>query len=94
MFIHTKPTKRAIRNLASFVSEVTGSSNETYYLSDQLLSVKEINPLGKTVEATKELLKYVDRKRWEEWKKRLARPSIKERMDEVTEYYKKLIHTT
>ncbi|KAG1219148.1 hypothetical protein G6F35_007730 [Rhizopus arrhizus] len=45
MFIHTKPTKRAIRNLASFVSEVTGSSNETYYLSDQLLSVKEINPL-------------------------------------------------
>ncbi|KAG1051151.1 hypothetical protein G6F43_006630 [Rhizopus delemar] len=95
MFIHTKPTKRAIRNLASFVSEVTGSSkNEAYYLSDQLLSVKEINPLGKTVEATKELLKYVDRKRWEEWKKRLARPSIKERMDEVTEYYKKLIHTT
>ncbi|CAO3678550.1 unnamed protein product [Rhizopus stolonifer] len=92
MFISTKPTKRATKNLASFVCEVTGSHLESpgYYLSDKLLSVKEICPRGKTIDATKDMLKFVDSNTWNEWKERLNRPSIKERMDEVTEFYNQL----
>ena len=48
MFMWTKPTKRAVRNLAAFLAEVTGSPanvrKDGEYLSDQLLSVKEVSP--------------------------------------------------
>ncbi|KAI9267420.1 Alpha/Beta hydrolase protein [Sporodiniella umbellata] len=88
MFITTKPTKRATKNLASFVCEVTGPPLESpaYFPSEKHLTVKEICPRGKTTEATEELLKHVDSSTWSEWKKRLDRPSLKERVDEVTRF--------
>lgn len=95
MFMWTKPTKRAVRNLAAFLAEVTGSPanvrKDGEYLSDQLLSVKEVSPRGEAVDAKTRLLEEVNEDTWNKWNARLARPSIKERIDEVRAYYHQLI---
>ncbi|KAI8644939.1 Alpha/Beta hydrolase protein [Parasitella parasitica] len=101
LLFSNKSVSRAIKNLAAFVRDVTDSpaaidnlndkEGKTSYVTDRALTVRNINPLGKTTDITKQFLKDFTRKEWKDWETRLARPSIKQRMDDVSAAYEKCL---
>ncbi|KAI9480961.1 MAG: Alpha/Beta hydrolase protein [Benjaminiella poitrasii] len=95
LFFSNKSVSRAVKNLSAFVHEVTNSpapfkdknNSRTKYVSNEILTVKNISPSGKTTDIKEDMLQKFTKEEWEEWEKRLVRPSIKHRMDEVTSAY-------
>jgi hypothetical protein len=96
-----KSTSRAIKNLAAFVRDVTYSPaaidnhkdkvNNKTYVTDDIITIRNISPQGKMTDTTKEILDNFKKEEWVDWVKRLERSSMKLRMDDVTVAYTKLI---
>lgn len=61
------------------------------YVTDDIITIRNISPQGKITDTTKEMLDQFSREEWNDWVKRLERSSMKERMDDVTGAYKRLI---
>ncbi|KAI8984464.1 Alpha/Beta hydrolase protein [Mycotypha africana] len=59
------------------------------YLSDEKLNIWKIDPQGNMADVKEQMLKNFSREEWKEWKRRLDRPSIKERIDEVVDAFNK-----
>ena len=101
LLFSNKTTSRAIKNLAAFVRDVTHSpaalenqSKKKSYVNDDPLTIYNISAQGKTTDITKETLDNFTVEEWKDWEERLSRSSIKERMDNVTIAYKKIIEAT
>ncbi|CEP13059.1 hypothetical protein [Parasitella parasitica] len=101
LLFSNKSVSRAIKNLAAFVKDVTNSpaaidtvrdkDNRTSYVTDDILTIHNISPLGKTTDVKEKFLQDFTRKEWKDWETRLARRSIKQRMDDVSAAYEKLL---
>ncbi|KAI8080791.1 Alpha/Beta hydrolase protein [Gilbertella persicaria] len=96
LLFSNKSTTQALKNLGAFVRDVTNSpvpfeykrgNNPTSYLIDDSLTVKRISPAGHVSDTKTELLKQLTKETWQDWENRLARPSLKQRMDEVALAY-------
>jgi hypothetical protein len=101
LLFSNKSTSRAIKNLAAFFSDVTHSpvtprnekerKNKQEYITENILSIRNISPQGKTTDIKQYLLDDFTSEKWKEWENRLARPSIKARMDDVNAAYENII---
>ncbi|KAI8380050.1 Alpha/Beta hydrolase protein [Blakeslea trispora] len=103
LLFSNKGTIQAIKNLGAFVRDVTGSpvpfdykrdKNSPSYVTDENLTVKSISTDGQTSDIKQELLSQLTTDVWKDWVDRLARPSLKQRMDEVALAYDKQISKT
>ncbi|KAI7849262.1 Alpha/Beta hydrolase protein [Circinella umbellata] len=88
ILLPTRPSTCAIKRLAHFVRDVTtvnDNDKEKLKKKEQsLLKVQTISPRGKVTETKQELLKeFKDGNKWNDWKNRLARKTLRERLEEV-----------
>lgn len=99
LLFSTKQVSRAMKNLAAFVRDVTCSpvhedekkGEPLNYLSDDLLTIRQVNPRGKMTDIKQEFLHEFTIDEWTEWKKRLARTSLRERLNDVTSAFDKAL---
>lgn len=101
LLFSNKSVSRAIKNLAAFVRDVTDSpaatdnlkdkENKTSYVTDEILTIRNINPHGKMADIKDQALGGFTEEEWKDWETRLTRPSIKQRMDDVTTAYEKFL---
>ncbi|KAI8372357.1 Alpha/Beta hydrolase protein [Choanephora cucurbitarum] len=100
LLFSNKGTTQAMKNLGAFVRDVTGSpapfdykreKHSPGYVTDEKLTVKSISTDGQTTDIKQELLDQLTPEVWKDWVDRLARPSLKQRMDEVSVAYDKHI---
>jgi hypothetical protein len=99
LLFSNKATSRAIKNMAAFVCDVTFSpavidnlrdkKNKTSYVSEDILTIRNVSPQGTVTDIKEEMLQNFSQEEWKEWKSRLARPSLKDRMDEVSDAFEK-----
>lgn len=101
LLFSNKSTSRAMKNLAAFVRDVTNSpaasenaDNRESYVTDRIVTVKEVSPQGKVKDITEEVVDNFTEAEWQDWESRLSRSSIKERMDDVTVAYSKFMEDT
>lgn len=93
LLFSTKQVSRAIKNLAAFVRDVTDSpanlekKEPLSYLSDDLLTIRQVNPRGKMTDIKQEFVGDFTKEEWDEWKRRLARTSIRDRLEDVSHAY-------
>lgn len=101
LLFSNKSVSRAIKNLAAFVKDATHSpaaidnlkdkENKSSYVTDNILTIRNVNPHGKMVDIKDQVLGDFSKEEWKDWESRLKQPSIKQRMDDVTAAYKKLL---
>lgn len=101
LLFSNKSVSRAIKNLAAFVRDVTNSpaavdnlkdkENKTSYVTEEILTIRNINPHGKMADIKNQVLGDFTEEEWKDWETRLTRPSIKQRMDDVTTAYEKFL---
>ena len=89
IILPTRPSTCAIKRLANFVRDATTTANDnekekTNKKDQSLLKVKTVSPRGKVTETKQELLKqFKDGSKWANWQNRLARKTLRERLEEV-----------
>jgi hypothetical protein len=100
LLFSNKATSRAIKNMAAFVRDVTDSpavnhfkdkGNKISYISKDILTIRNISPQGTMVDIKEETLQKFSKDEWNEWESRLSRPSLKDRMDEVSNAFEKFL---
>lgn len=98
LLFSNKATSRSLKNLAAFARDVTNSPAEDYnkqdrvsYVTDNIMTIRNISYDGKTTDGTAEIMDGFTKEKWDHWKSRLERPSIKERMDDVSEAFAKIV---
>ncbi|KAI7906502.1 Alpha/Beta hydrolase protein [Cokeromyces recurvatus] len=99
LLFSNKSVSRSIKNLAAFVHDVTNSptpfnnkdKNKPNYVTNELLTVRNISPNGKITNIKNEMLSKFTKEEWNEWERRLDRPSIKQRMDDVLVAYERIL---
>lgn len=99
LLFSNKSVSRAIKNLAAFVRDVTNSpaneqierKKDPHYMTDDLLTIRNINPRGKMTDIKQKMLNNFSEQEWNDWENRLSRVSIKERLDDVNHAYEKIM---
>jgi hypothetical protein len=99
LLFSTKQVSRAIKNLGAFVRDVTYSpanenkkKEEPSYLSDDLLTIRQVDPRGKMTDIKQEFVDDFTEEEWDEWKRRLDRSSLKDRLDDVIHAYDHILN--
>lgn len=101
LLFSNKSVSRAIKNLAAFVRDVTHSpaamgnskdkESKPSYITDNILTIHNVNPHGKMTDIKDQVLDDFSEEEWKDWESRLKQPSIKQRMNDVTTAYQKLL---
>ncbi|GAA5802782.1 Alpha/Beta hydrolase protein [Helicostylum pulchrum] len=93
LLFSNKATSRAFKNLATFVRDTTSSpatytskkqEEQTTYLTDDPICIRHVTAQGKMTDTTRDTLRIFTKSEWAEWEARLSRPSLKERMEDVS----------
>lgn len=98
LLFSNKTTSRSLKNLAAFARDVTNSPAESdakqdgaRYVTDDIVTIRNISYQGKITDITRETLDTFTKEEWDDWNDRLKRTSIKERMDDVSQAFAKVL---
>lgn len=96
-----KPTSCSLKNMSDFARDVTDSPadndekiNGPRYMVNGVMTIKNVSHKGKTSDITKEALETFTKEKWDNWIQRLNRTSIKERMDDISQGFAKVLKET
>lgn len=99
IILPTRSSVAAIERLCHFAKSITPDNKDNVKHEDgddgyhDNLSVSTISPRGHESNTTEELLaSFADGTKWNEWKRRLARPSLRDRLEEVQHAVSQLLH--
>ncbi|KAI7879563.1 hypothetical protein K492DRAFT_188613 [Lichtheimia hyalospora FSU 10163] len=98
IILPTRSSVAAIERLCNFAKSVTPDNKDNIKHDDDdgyhdNLSVCTISPRGHETDSTEELLQsFEDGSKLNEWKRRLARPSLRDRLEEVENAVSQLLH--
>lgn len=99
IILPTRSSVAAIERLCHFAKSITPDNKDNVKHEDgddgyhDNLSVSTISPRGHESNTTEELLaSFADGTKWNEWKRRLARPSLRDRLEEVENAVSQILH--